>query len=59
MEWGIGKCVNETPAVELTAEKETTLRLEIICNYSSISYLSPFQLQSFLMFIPGSSGIKI
>lgn len=51
--------VNETPAVELTAEKETTLRLEKIYNDNNVSYLLAFQLRSFFMFIPGSSGIKI
>lgn len=51
--------VNETPAVELTAEKKTTLRLEKIYNDSNVSYLSAFQLQSFFMFISHSSGMKI
>lgn len=46
---GHGKmCVNETPAVELTAEKETTLRLEKIYNDGNVSYLS--QLSNYSLF---------
>lgn len=54
--WGIGRCVVMNSSRELTAEEETTWSLEVNCNGSIVSFF--FQLQYFLVLIPGSFGIQ-